>query len=40
MKDIFIDNNIAKNFGNPMDEEYQKLIRWLQKFDEDKDTDR
>jgi hypothetical protein len=28
-KDIFIDNNIAKNFSNPMDEEYITLIRWL-----------
>jgi hypothetical protein len=27
--DIFIDNNIAKNFSNPMDGEYKKLIRWL-----------
>jgi hypothetical protein len=28
-QDIFIDNNIAKNFSNPMDGEYKKLIRWL-----------
>jgi len=28
-KDIFIDNNIAKNFANPLDPEYKKLIRWL-----------
>jgi len=28
-KDIFIDNNIAKNFTNPMDPEYKKLIQWL-----------
>ncbi|MBN2589770.1 MAG: hypothetical protein JXA96_07900 [Sedimentisphaerales bacterium] len=28
-KDIFIDNNIAKNFSNPLDLEYKKLIRWL-----------
>ena len=28
-KDIFIDNNIAKNFTNPMDPEYVKLIKWL-----------
>ena len=40
MKDIFIDNNIAKNFGNPMDEEYKKLIRWLQNFDETEDPNR
>jgi len=31
-KDIFIDNNVAKNFSNPMDEEYKKLIRWLFNF--------
>jgi hypothetical protein len=29
IKDIFIDNNITKNFINPMDEEYKKLIQWL-----------
>lgn len=28
-KDIFIDNNIAKNFKNPADPEYQKLMGWL-----------
>jgi hypothetical protein len=28
-KDIFIDNNIAKNFGNPQDPEYKKLQKWL-----------
>lgn len=32
-KDIFIDNNIAKNFSNPVDPEYKKLIKWLMKFD-------
>jgi len=32
-KDIFIDNNIAKNFSNPMDKEYKKLIRWLKRYD-------
>jgi hypothetical protein len=31
-KDIFIDNNIAKNFCNPMDEEYKRLICWLMEF--------
>ncbi len=31
-KDIFIDNNIAKNFSNPLDPEYKKLIEWLMKF--------
>lgn len=29
MKDLFIDNNIAKNFANPLDPEYKKLIVWL-----------
>jgi hypothetical protein len=29
MKDIFIDTNIAKNFTNPLDPEYKKLLHWL-----------
>ncbi len=29
MKDIFIDTNIAKNFTNPLDPEYKRLIVWL-----------
>jgi len=29
MKDIFIDNNIAKNFAGVKDKEYIKLIFWL-----------
>ena len=29
IKDIFIDNNIAKNFCNPLDPEYKRLIKWL-----------
>jgi hypothetical protein len=29
-KDIFIDNNIAKNFSNPLDPEYKSLVNWLQ----------
>ena len=33
-KDLFIDNNIAKNFCNPMDKEYIKLINLLLYFDE------
>lgn len=33
-KDIFIDNNITKNFCNPLDPEYKKLIKWLMAFDE------
>lgn len=28
-KDLFVDNNIAKNFKNPADPEYQKLMKWL-----------
>jgi len=28
-KDIFIDTNIAKNFTNPLDPEYKKLVFWL-----------
>lgn len=32
-KDIFIDNNIAKNFANPIDSNYKELISWLNKFD-------
>lgn len=29
MKDILVDNNIAKNFCNPLDEEYKRFIKWL-----------
>lgn len=29
MKDIFVDNNIAKNFATPKDVEYKKFIDWL-----------
>lgn len=35
MKDIFIDNNIAKNFSNPIDVEYKNLIQWINDYDED-----
>lgn len=28
-KDIFIDTNIVKNFTNPLDPEYKRLIKWL-----------
>lgn len=28
-KDFFIDTNIAKNFMNPADPEYKKLLSWL-----------
>lgn len=34
MKDIFIDNNVAKNFANPLDPEYKRLIAWLIAFNE------
>jgi len=34
MKDIFIDSNLIKNFTNPMDIEYIKLIEWLKKNNE------
>jgi hypothetical protein len=34
MKDIFIDNNVAKNFFNPPSVEYKKLINWLRYYDE------
>jgi hypothetical protein len=34
-KDIFIDNNIAKNFANASDPEYQKLIQWLMAYNPD-----
>ncbi|MGM9510973.1 hypothetical protein ACS5NO_24780 [Larkinella sp. GY13] len=27
--DIFIDNNVAKNFKNPLDPHYKKLVEWL-----------
>ena len=29
MKDILVDNNIAKNFCNPLADEYKLFIRWL-----------
>lgn len=34
MKDIFIDNNVAKNFATPIDPHYKKLIEWINEFDE------
>ena len=33
MKDIFIDNNIAKNFAAPLDPHYKELIQWLNEYD-------
>jgi hypothetical protein len=35
-KDIFIDTNIAKNFCNPLDDAYKRLIAWLLKYDQKK----
>lgn len=35
MKDIFIDNNIAKNFATPLDPHYKELIKWINEFDEE-----
>jgi hypothetical protein len=35
-RDIFIDTNIAKNFSNPVDTEYKKLIAWLLKLDSER----
>lgn len=36
-KDIFIDNNIACRFANPMDPEMKKLISWIMKNEEGSD---
>lgn len=33
-KDIFIDNNIACRFSNPMDPEMKKLIAWIMECEE------
>ena len=35
MKDILIDNNVAKNFATPIDPHYKDLIEWINEFDED-----
>lgn len=37
-KDIFIDTNIAKNFTNPLDKEYKKLVQWLDSYDKRTET--
>ena len=29
MKDILVDNTVAKNFCNPLDQNYKEFIRWL-----------
>lgn len=39
MKDIFIDNNIASRFANPMDKEYKKLLEWLLFYNENAPND-
>lgn len=36
-KDIFIDNNIACRFANPMDPEMKKLVSWLMRFEKGSD---
>lgn len=33
LRDIFVDNCIAKNFCNPQDPEYLKLYKWLLAYD-------
>jgi hypothetical protein len=35
MKDIIIDNNVAKNFATPLDSNYKDLIEWINEFDSD-----
>jgi|GEM_PF-723704 len=35
MKDIFIDNNVAKNFATPIDPHYKELIQWINEYDEE-----
>ncbi|WP_412560843.1 hypothetical protein [Winogradskyella sp. MIT101101] len=35
MKDIFIDNNVAKNFATPLDPHYKDLIKWINTFDKE-----
>jgi hypothetical protein len=29
MKDLLVDNTVAKNFSNPLDVHYKELIQWL-----------
>jgi hypothetical protein len=29
LKDVFVDNNVAKNFCNPVDPEFKEFVRWL-----------
>ncbi|WP_179333159.1 hypothetical protein [Winogradskyella costae] len=37
MKDIFIDNNIAKDFATPINPDYKELIRWLITYNNNED---
>lgn len=39
IKDIFIDDNIAKNFTNPADPEYINLISWLLEYNANPNQD-
>jgi hypothetical protein len=39
MKDIFVDNNIAVQFTNPMDDYFKEFIRWLIEFNNDCEND-
>lgn len=39
LKDIFIDNNIAKNFANPLDPGYKELVNWLTTFNKNNKAD-
>lgn len=32
-KDIIIDHNVAKNFSNPLDNEYKNFVKWLIRYD-------
>jgi hypothetical protein len=39
-KDIFIDNSIAsKHFSNPIDDEFKKLIDWIQSYNQNEEND-
>lgn len=33
MKDILIDNNVAKNFAAPLDQHYKNFIKWIINYD-------
>lgn len=40
MKDLFIDNNLAKNFCTPIDKEFKKLLEWIQNNEEKNNTNK